>query len=83
MHVSDISRQKPLYGRSLYGGRVYIYSHTHKVPFPLNFVITIILTLILFYQPEEYPTLDQILDKSVQCFLCLVVTILNSERELT
>ena len=38
--------------------------------------------LIIFYQPEVYPTLDQISDKSVQCFLCLAVTILNFEREL-
>ena len=36
--------------------------------------------LVLFYQPEEHPTLDQFSDKSVQCFLCLAVTILNFER---
>ena len=32
------------------------------------------------YQPEENPTVGQILDKYVQCFLCSVVSILNSER---
>ena len=34
---------------------------------------------IKLYQPEEDPTVVQISDKDVQCFLCLVVTILNCE----
>ena len=41
-----------------------------------------LVNIILLGQPEEDPMLDQILDKSVACFLCLVVTILNSEREI-
>ena len=36
---------------------------------------------IQLYQPEEDPTVGQISDKDVQCFLCLVVIILNSEKE--
>ena len=36
----------------------------------------------MFYHSEEYPALDQILDKSFQCFLCSVVTNLNFENEL-
>ena len=35
-----------------------------------------------FIDLKKIPTLDQISDKSVQCILCLVVTILNPEREL-
>ena len=35
------------------------------------------------FQPEENPTVGQLSDKDVQCFLCLVVSILNSEREIT
>ena len=37
---------------------------------------------IKLYQPEEDPTLGQISDKDVQCFLCLVVSTLNSETEI-
>ena len=37
---------------------------------------------IKLYQPEEDPTVGQILDKDVQCFLCLVVSTLNSEKEM-
>ena len=37
---------------------------------------------IKLYQPEKDPTVGQILDKDVQCFLCLVVSTLNSEKEL-
>ena len=37
--------------------------------------------LIKLYQPEENPTVVQILEKDVQCFLYLIVCILNSERE--
>ena len=36
---------------------------------------------IKLYQPEEDPTVGQISDKDVQCFLCLVVSTLNSEKE--
>ena len=36
--------------------------------------------LIKLYQPEEKPAVGQILEKDVQCFLCSVVSILNSER---
>ena len=35
---------------------------------------------IKLYQPEEDPTVGQTSDKDVQCFLCLVVIILNSEK---
>ena len=38
--------------------------------------------LIKLYQPEEDPTVGQISDKDVQCSLCLVVSTLNSEREI-
>ena len=34
------------------------------------------------YQPEEDPTKGQISDKDVECFLCLVVSIINSEKKL-
>ena len=34
------------------------------------------------YQPEEDPTKGQISDKDVECFLCLVVSIINSEKEI-
>ena len=37
---------------------------------------------IKFCQPEEKPTVGQISDKDFQCFLCLVLTILNSEKEI-
>ena len=37
---------------------------------------------IKLYQPEEDPTVGQISDKDVQCFLCLVVSTLNSEKEM-
>ena len=37
---------------------------------------------IKLYQPEKDPTVGQILDKHVQCFLCLVVSTLNSEKEM-
>ena len=37
---------------------------------------------IKLYQPEGDPTVGQIWKKDVQCFLCLVVSILNSEREI-
>ena len=39
--------------------------------------------VIKFYQPEEDPTVGQISDKDVQCFLCLVVSTLNSEKKQT
>ena len=38
--------------------------------------------LIKLYQPEEDPTKGQISDKDVECFLCLVVSIVNSEKEI-
>ena len=38
---------------------------------------------IKLYQPEEDPTVGQILDKDFQCFLCLAVSTLNSEKEIT
>ena len=34
------------------------------------------------YQPKEDPTKGQILDKDVECFLCLVLSIINSEKEI-
>ena len=37
---------------------------------------------IKFYQPEEDCKKGQVSEKDVQCFLCLVVRISNSEREL-
>ena len=37
---------------------------------------------IKLYQPEEDPTKGQISDKDVECFLCLVLSILNSEKEI-
>ena len=37
---------------------------------------------IKLYQPEEDPTVSQISDKDVQCFLYLVVSTLNSEKEI-
>ena len=37
---------------------------------------------IKFYQTEKDPTVGQISNKDVQCFLCLVVTTLNPEREI-
>ena len=38
---------------------------------------------VKFYQPEEDPTVDQISNKEdVQCFLFLIVNILNTEREI-
>ena len=36
---------------------------------------------IKLYQPED-PTVGQISDKDIQCFLWLVVSILSSEREI-
>ena len=36
---------------------------------------------IKLYQPEEDPTVGQLSDKDVQCFLCLAVSTLNSEKE--
>ena len=36
--------------------------------------------LIKLYQPEENPRVGQISEKDVQCFLCSVVCILNSEN---
>ena len=36
---------------------------------------------VTLYKPEKDPTVDQISEKDVQCFLCLVVSILNYERE--
>ena len=38
--------------------------------------------LIKLYQPEEDPTVGRISDKDVQCFLCLVVSTLNFEKEM-
>ena len=35
------------------------------------------------YQPEEDPTKGQISDKDVECFLCLVASIINFEKENT
>ena len=32
------------------------------------------------YQPEEDPTKGEVSDKDVECFLCLVVIIINSEK---
>ena len=38
---------------------------------------------IKLYQPEEDPAVGgSNLDKDVQCFLCLVVSTLNSEKEM-
>ena len=37
---------------------------------------------IQLYQPGKDPTVGQTLDKDVQCFLCLVVSSLNSEKEM-
>ena len=37
---------------------------------------------IKLYHPEEDPKKGQISDKNVECFLCLVVSILNSEKEI-
>ena len=37
---------------------------------------------IKLYHPEEDPTVGQISDKDVQCFLCLVVSTLNSGKEM-
>ena len=34
------------------------------------------------YQPEEEPTKGHILDKDVECLLCLVASIINSEKEI-
>ena len=67
----------------------HTYTHIHtrtQSTFPIKLChnnFDLLVTLILFYQPEENPTLDQVLEKSVQCFLCLIVTISNCERELT
>ena len=36
--------------------------------------------LIKLYQPEDNTTMGQISENDVQCFLCSVVSILNSER---
>ena len=36
--------------------------------------------LIKLYQPEENTTVGQISEKDIQCFLCSVVSILNSAR---
>ena len=36
--------------------------------------------LIKFYQYEENPTVSQIWEKDVQCFLCLLVSILKPKR---
>ena len=36
---------------------------------------------IKLYQPEEDPSEGQISNKDVQCFLCLVVSILNSGKK--
>ena len=33
-------------------------------------------------QPEEDPAKGQISDKVVECFLCLAVSIINSEKEI-
>ena len=37
---------------------------------------------IKLYQHEEDPTVGQIFDKVIQCFLWLVVSILSSEKEI-
>ena len=37
---------------------------------------------IKLHQPEEDPTVSQISVKGVQCFLCLVVSIINPEKEI-
>ena len=37
---------------------------------------------IKLYQPEENPTVGQILNKGVQYFLCVAVNTLNSEIEI-
>ena len=37
---------------------------------------------IKLYQPEEDPTKGQISDKDVEFFLCLVASIINSEKEI-
>ena len=36
---------------------------------------------VKIYQPEEGLTKGQISDKDVECFLCLVVSIISSEKE--
>ena len=36
--------------------------------------------LIKLYQPEDDCTVGQISDKDLQCFLCIVVSTLNSEK---
>ena len=38
--------------------------------------------LIKLYQPEEDPTVGQISDEDVQCFLSSVVSTLNFEKEI-
>ena len=37
---------------------------------------------IKLYQPEEDPTVGQLSGKDVECFLCLVISIINSEKEI-
>ena len=37
---------------------------------------------IKLYRPEENPTMGQILEKDVQCFLGGAVSTLNSQREI-
>ena len=37
---------------------------------------------IKLYQPEEDPIVGQMSDKDFQCFLCLVISVLNFEREI-
>ena len=56
----------PLRQSSLREGRTFHYN-----TFPIK-----------FYQTEADPTVGQISDKDVQCFLCLVVSTLNSEKEM-
>ena len=36
---------------------------------------------VKLYQPEKEPTVGQVSDKDVQCFLCLVVSTLNSPKK--
>ena len=66
-----INRRQSLWLQSIFPVKVYPNSN-------FDFLVKI----ILLGQPEEDPMLDKILDKSFACFLCLVVTISNSEREL-
>ena len=65
----------PFYGRSSPASKANLIIRRHNLSLQSTFPIKI-------YQPEEDPTVGQISDKDVQCFLCSVVSILNYEREI-